>query len=436
MSNISRRGLFGLTAGAVVTAGLTACAGSGGSSSAGQSGDAGTLEFWSNHPGKSKETEQKLIAAFEKAHPGIKVKLTDGGKSYEDVAQKFNAALAGGSLPDVVVVSDATWYNFAINDRLADVAALAKDANIATDDFVDSLYDEYTFKGGHYAFPYSRSTVLFYYNKDVWAKAGLPDRGPKTWDEFEEWAPKLQAAIGSGKKAIVLDDGSDYLDWTFQSIAWSYGGGYSKDWTSQLTSEATIKAGQKLQDWAKKGWVKTSADSQADFAAGVGACNIESTGGLKGVLADAKFKVGVAFLPAPEGVKTCPTGGAGLAVAKGISDARKKNAITFIDFMTNPENTSTFTQATGYMPVRKSALQTASEKAYLKAHPEFEVAVKQLPQTRPQDNYRVFIPGGGPTIGQSLDKIIAGSDVKDTFAALSKELEGKYDSQIKSKVEN
>ena len=34
MSTLSRRNLFGLTAGAVVTAGLSACAGSGGSSSA------------------------------------------------------------------------------------------------------------------------------------------------------------------------------------------------------------------------------------------------------------------------------------------------------------------------------------------------------------------------------------------------------------------
>ena len=33
MSTLSRRNLFGLTAGAVVTAGLSACAGSGGSSS-------------------------------------------------------------------------------------------------------------------------------------------------------------------------------------------------------------------------------------------------------------------------------------------------------------------------------------------------------------------------------------------------------------------
>lgn len=47
MSTLSRRNLFGLTAGAVVTAGLSACAGSGGSSSGGSNGggDSNTIEF-------------------------------------------------------------------------------------------------------------------------------------------------------------------------------------------------------------------------------------------------------------------------------------------------------------------------------------------------------------------------------------------------------
>ena len=244
MSTLSRRDLFGLTAGAVVTAGLSACAGSGGSSSGGNNGggDSNTIEFWSNHPGKSKATEQKLIAEFEKANPNLKVKLVDAGKSYPDVAQKFNAALSGGSLPDVVIVSDTTWFNFALNDRLADMSALTSENKLSTDDYVKGLYDDYKYEDKHYALPYSRSTVIFYYNKDAWKKAGLPDRAPTSWDEFEQWAPKLQSAMGSGKKAIVLDDGSDYLDWTFQSIAWSYGGGYSKDWTPTMASEGTVKA--------------------------------------------------------------------------------------------------------------------------------------------------------------------------------------------------
>ena len=46
----------------------------------------------------------------------------------------------------------------------------------------------------------------------------------------------------------------------------------------------------------------------------------------------------------------------------------------------------------------------------------------------------MFLPGGGIDIGTSLDKIIAGSDVKSTLEALDKALQAKYDSQIKPKL--
>lgn len=436
-SSVTRRSLLGLGGGALVAAGLSACAGTGTSANdnGGGTASSNTIDFWSNHPGKSKAVEQKIIADFEKANPGLKVKLTDAGKNYEEVAQKFNAALTGGSLPDVVVVSDVTWFNFAINDRLADIGALAAANQVDTSDYVEGLYADYAYKDKHYAIPYSRSTVVFYWNKDAFAKAGLPDRAPTSWDEFTEWAPKLQSALGSGKSAIILDDGSNYLDWTFQNIAWSYGGGYSKEWTPTFTADGTVKAGKLLQSWAKDKYLKTSADSAADFSAGLGGVLMESTGDLGG-FKKLPFELGVGFVPAPSGVKTCPTGGAGVGVPQGISDARKKNAIKFIDFLTNAQNTSTFTQATGYMPVRKSATSDASEQAYLKANPNYEVAVKQLPNTRPQDYARVFVPGGGTMIGEALDKIVAGADVNSTFSSLNSQIQSAYDSQLKSKVQS
>ncbi|HOA65767.1 MAG TPA: extracellular solute-binding protein, partial [Phycicoccus elongatus] len=127
MNTFSRRGFLGLAGVAGTTIGLSACAGTGGGSTTSSSSASasampkntgpatGTIEFWSNHPGTSKDTELAIIAEFEKANAGAKVNLVDAGKNYEEVAQKFNAALAGGQLPDVVVVSDVTWFNFALN---------------------------------------------------------------------------------------------------------------------------------------------------------------------------------------------------------------------------------------------------------------------------------------------------------------------------------
>ncbi|MEW1953710.1 ABC transporter substrate-binding protein [Terrabacter sp. NPDC080008] len=432
MNEFSRRGFLGL-AGAAGIASLAACAGTGTSATSGNGGggSSNTIEFWSNHPGNSKPTEQELIKAFEAANPGLKVKLVDAGKNYEEVAQKLNASLAGGQLPDVVVVSDVTWFNFALNKQLAPLDDLLSAAKVDTSDYVDALYNDYNLKDKHYALPYSRSTPLFYYNKDLWKAAGLEDRGPKDWDEFLTWAPKLKSAAGSDKIVMELPDGSNYLDWVFQNIVWGYGGAYSKEWTPTFSDPNTVKAGTYLQNLAKDGYLKLSKDPAPDFTAGIVACSMMSTGDLGGVSKDAKFPVGTAFLP---GEGNCPTGGAGLGIPASISDARKKNAVKFIEFLTNAKSTVTFTQATGYMPVRKSAVDLPEEKAFLDKNPNAKTAIEQLPKTRSQDNARVLLPGGGARIGKGLDQIVSGQDVATVFKGLDSESQQVFDSQIKSKL--
>lgn len=435
MNELTRRGFLGFAGAAGVAAGLSACAGSGTSASpsGGAAGGnaAGTIEFWSNHPGNSKPVEQAIIKAFEAANSGLKVKLVDAGKNYEEVAQKFNASLAGGQLPDVVVISDVTWFNFALNKQITPLDDLLSGAKIETTDYVDALYNDYNLNDKHYALPFARSTPLFYYNKEMWKAAGLEDRGPKDWDEFASWAPKLKAALGADDIVMELPDGSNYLDWVFQNMVWGYGGAYSKEWTPTFSDPNTVKAGQYLQGLAKDGFLKLSKDPAPDFTAGIVACSMMSTGSLGGVSKDAKFEVGTAFLP---GDGNCPTGGAGVGIPANISDERKQNALKFISFLTNPENTVTFTQATGYMPVRKSAVDLPAEKAFLEKNPNSKTAIDQLAKTRSQDNVRVLLPGGGARIGKGLDQIVQGQDVATVFKGLDAESQQVFDSQIKSKL--
>ena len=433
MNTINRRGFLGL-AGAAAAVGLSACAGGGGAtatSGGAASGGSNTISFWSNHPANGKAVEQQLCAAFEAANPGLKVELVDAGASYEELAQKFNAALAGGQVPDVVLGSDVTWFNLALNKQLEPLDPMLAAAKIDTGDYVKSLYDDYLFNGTHYALPYARSTPLFYYNKELWSAAGLPDRGPKTWDEFKEWGPQLTKSLGADKTPLIMADGAHYLDWYFENMVWSMGGTYSKDWTPTFSDPNTIKAGTFLQSLASAKLVRFNKAPATDFGAGLSACMLESTGQVVNLAKVAKFTVGTAFLPTPTGTKACPTGGAGIAIPAKISAERKANALKFITFITNAQSTTTFTQALGYMPVRTSALNEASEKTYLQQHPNSQTAVNQLAVTRTQDRARVFVPGGGARIGAALDKIVQGADVTATFKALDAATQQAYDTQVK-----
>ncbi len=417
---------------------LTACAG--GSTTAGNdtgsndggntaAGDENKIIFWSNHPGSSKDTELELIEAFEKENPDLDVELVDGGASYEELAQKFNAALAGSDLPDVIVASDVTWFNFALNGATTPLDELWEQENIDYQSYVDTLREDYSYEGKHYGVPYSRSTNLMYWNTDDLAKAGLPtDRGPETWEEFDEWATKLKDATGNA--ALVIPDGSNYLDWYFQGMVWAFGGGYSNEWEPTFSDPKTVEAGKFLQDQVKKGHIEIATDPTVAFGNGKASGLLESTGSLGGLTDSATVPFITTYLPGPG--PSAATGGAGLAVPNGISDARKANAVKFIDFITNTQNTIKFTQKTGYMPVRKDALDDPEEKKYLEENPNAETAIKQLNEnTKPQDYARVFVPGGGKRIGGALDKItVGGQDVEKVFADLDKETQQVIDRDI------
>lgn len=436
MSQLNRRTFMGIVGatGAAVT--LSACAGSGGGGAAGggQEGEAGKIVFWSNHPGNSKDIENEIISAFQEENPDLTVELIDGGKNYEEVAQKFNAALSGGDLPDIIVASDVNWFNFALNKQFTPLDDLWAAADFAQDDYVDALLGDYEFGGQHWGVPFARSTVVFYYNKDVWTRAGLEDRGPNTWDEMIEWAPKITDAMEGKGTAIGMYNGANYLDWTIQNLLWENDGGFSKEWDLTFTADGTKSGLQKLVDLNNDGHVTFSADSVVEFSAGLVGCAFASTGSIASVKQQATFEWGTAFLPGAGDNNTCPTGGAGVAIPSGISDERKANAMKFIAFLTNPDNAAKFAKATGYMPVRKSATESQEMKDYLAETPQAQTAIDQLPHTRPQDYARVFVPNPGTRIGGGLDRVLAGGDINTEMQRIQDETQGIIDSDIQPKL--
>jgi sn-glycerol 3-phosphate transport system substrate-binding protein len=429
MSGLDRRTFLRLTGVGLGAVGLSACAGTGSpASSGGSGGPVETLTFWSNHPGESKPVETQLLDAFTGQQGGLPVQLVDAGANYEELAQKFNAALSGGELPDVIVVSDVTWFNFALNEAITPMDDLWTSSGLDVDGYVDSLREDYLFNGRHYALPYARSTPLFYYNKAMWSAAGLPDRGPETWPEFAEWAPRL-ASAHPGLAPMTLPDGRNYLDWYFQGMIWTFGGAYSREWEPTFTSPESLEAGRFLQEQVRQGHIAISNDANNQFAAGQAACLLQSTGSLGDLGSSTEIGFGTAFLPGPQ--PGCPTGGAGLAIVNGISDERKEAAMRLIAFLTNTENTVTFAQATGYMPARKDAVDHPDTQAYLAQNPNARTALEQLAVTAPQDYARVFVPGGGARIGAGLDRIATGGeDVQTVFQELADETRTVFERDI------
>lgn len=384
------------------------------------------ISYWGSFSGGLGEAEKAMVDSFNASQSEVKVNYEFQG-NYEETAQKLTAAIQAKQTPDVALMSDVWWFKFYLAGALQPLKDLMASQSIDTSDYVDSLINEGTRKGDIWWVPFARSTPLFYYNKDVWAEAGLPDRGPETWAEFAEWAPKLVKMDGDTmvRSAFAHPNGASYIAWLFQGVIWQHSGKYSDpDFTIRIQEENGVRAGKFFQDTVlTQKWATNAQDIGADFNNGLTAAIMASTGGLAGFEKNAPFKVGTAFLPKVDQFGCC-TGGAGLGVLAGLPADRQQAAMKFIAYATSTEGTTTWSQSTGYMPVRKSAIASAAMQDFFKAKPNFKTAVDQLAMTQPQDSARVFIPGGDQIIGKGLERImIAGEDIATVWADVKLTLE-------------
>ncbi|KAB1656293.1 ABC transporter substrate-binding protein [Pseudoclavibacter chungangensis] len=424
----------------VATLALTGCGPAvGGTDTASEAVDfsgvtpADSITFWTNHPGGSTDVEKQITDAFT-AETGITVNIVTAGANYEEVSQKFQAAQGSNDIGDVVVVSDATWFTNYLNGSLlpVDDALAAAGADVST--YQETLYNDYLYEGAHFAAPYARSTPIFYYNKSQYSAAGLPDQAPATWDDVKANGEKLKAA-NAAASSFTFPPQDEYPAWTMANIVWAYGGNWSNEWDmSPMTSDATVEAVTFAQNGVKDGWANVaSGDPADDFAAGATSSFIGSTGSLGGLLETAQFEIGVGFLPGgPAGSDdVVPTGGAGLGISSKSTPEKQLAAAKFIDFLTNAENTATFSASTGYLPVRTDADMS---EVYATT-PAFEVAVKQLAKTRNQDFGRVLLPGGDLTISTALQTILTtDADVKTTLQGAQDEMTSLYENDLKPRL--
>ena len=154
------------------------------------------LMHWSGGGG---EEEDAIVAdsirVFEERNPGIRVKRINPGDSGQYFT-KLQTMMAAGEPPDVFYMADARMPTFVKSDQLASLDdRLAGQGELALDDFFTPAVDAFRFNGRKlgdgplYGVPKDFTTVGFYWNRDLFDRAGARHPRPGwTWDEFIEAA--------------------------------------------------------------------------------------------------------------------------------------------------------------------------------------------------------------------------------------------------------
>jgi multiple sugar transport system substrate-binding protein len=211
----------------VVLLALVAGACGGGSDESASTGaPAGNITFWTGFTDRELGVMKDVVADFEKAHPKIHVKVV-GGISDD----KIVAAIRGGNAPDVAHSFDAGAYAGAYcgNGAWIDLADYMKRDGVS-DEIFPAVTREYSqFEGTRCALPMLADAYGLYYNKDMFAKAGLSGP-PKTMSELMDYAKKLTVRNPDGSLEVV---GLDPLDGFYENVVAHWAPQWGLDWTDE-----------------------------------------------------------------------------------------------------------------------------------------------------------------------------------------------------------
>ncbi|MBK9441846.1 MAG: ABC transporter substrate-binding protein [Comamonadaceae bacterium] len=348
------------------------------------------------------KTIDGFAAGFMKDNPTVKVTPIYAG-SYQDSIVKALTAHKSGTPPVTSVLLSTDMFTL-----------IDEDAVVPFDNFVKTAQDKAWLAGFYPAFmqnsqtggktwgiPFQRSTVVMYWNKDLFKQAGLdPNKAPANWAELKDAAAKLTQKDASGKVSTwgVQIPSSGFPYWLFQTLSTTNGAILANEAGTAVKFDDP-KVVEALQYWVDLGkagihppGVVEWGTTPKDFFEKKAAIIFTTTGNLTNIKANAKFDFGVGMIPGNVR-KGSPTGGGNFYIFKKSSPAQQQAAFEFVKWITQPERAAQWSMDTGYVAVSQAAYDTPILKQYGSGFPAALVARDQLPvavaELSTHDNQRV-----------------------------------------------
>ncbi|MFH1746582.1 MAG: extracellular solute-binding protein [Planctomycetota bacterium] len=213
------------------------------------------------HWGDDREAEivKRLVEGFEKKYPHIQVERIHPGGA-EALKTKVQTMVAAGDPPDVFQLGYERIAGWADKGLLAELEPFIErdqqagdpDA-LLFDDFYTNVIDTFRFdgktigQGPLYAIAKDFTTVGFYYNKDLFRKAGVPEPPLDgwTWEEFIETARQIGQLEGCF--------GADCVTWEpmLRLFCWTHGVDFTYDRfdTFDFTEPRLVQTLDRLRGW-------------------------------------------------------------------------------------------------------------------------------------------------------------------------------------------
>jgi len=366
------------------------------------------LTFWHSMSIYQGDSLEKIIEEYNTQVQGVKIKPVFQGL-YDEMKTKLINAAKTDSFPDIAQVAIEYLDIFIHEGKIEPVTENILDEDRA--DILSQFWNGVSRGREIYAIPFNQSVQVLYYNKNAFIKAGLdPEKPPKTWKEVIEYGKKLtidRENDGTIDQWGVLISVEGVFGFT--PLIRQVGGEFLNEDRNRalFNSDKGVQVMQLLQDMVYKHKIMprswTLFEGTNAFLEGKIAMGPITCAGIKFAENNLPWELGIAPLPYIEN-KSVLLGGAGLVIFSS-SPAKRRQAMEFARWLTSKENTIKWHMQTGYLPLRKSAIESIELQSFHHSNPNYRVPVEQLPYSRPPD-FTPFLPQIDRIVRFAIEEII------------------------------
>jgi raffinose/stachyose/melibiose transport system substrate-binding protein len=397
--------------------------------------DKTTITWWHINTIESETAAFQAIAdAFVAENPNVEIEITV--LENEAFKQKIATAMQSGEPPDVFQSwGGGVLFEYADAGLVKDIASdLAADG--WGDTFLPAALELYGRDGQYYGVPWRIGMVSFWYNKALFAEAGI-EAPPTTWAEF---LTTVQTLKDAGITPITVGEGDKWpghFYWVYLAIREGGKAAFDAayDRTGSFADPPFVEAGARLKELIdlepfQEGFLGATYNEAAAVIAngeaamelmGQWAPNVQKDESESGEgLGD---DLGIFTFPMVEGGAGDPSdvlgGGDGYAVGINASP----EAIAFVKFLTSPENEASLAaEGIAVPPAVESAASSIADPLLQ------EVAQLAAGAAYLQLYYDQYLPPAvGGVVNDSVQELFAGTAtpeevaqaIEDSFAAES-----------------
>lgn len=358
------------------------------------------------------------VEAFNASQGDYKVVRSARG-SYDETLNNAIASFRAKKHPHLLVALGAATQTMLSSNAIEPVQALMSRSGYQIDwsDYVQPVLNYYRAKDGSLlSWPFSASTLVLWYNKDAFAKAGIVTP-PKTWDEMGEAAAKLRAsgmqcgvAVGWQNWALL----ENYSVMHGIPFATKNNGLDGVDARLVFNGPQQVKHIERMADWAKDGRFlytgRAGGSAIPAFMSGRCGMMIQSSAVYAYLQKGTKFKFDAAEIPAEPNIRLQNNliGGGTIWALKGHKPEDYKGIAAFLAFLAKPGQQMKWHQDTGYIPLTNAAYKAMQVTGYYKENPSQEVALKELTRATPTRASMTIRVGNAAQYGAVLEEELEG----------------------------